>query len=248
MGIIIGAGSILPYTQRRMKEVQVMRYGRMMRMGLLHLLLSVAGFVSVYAQPVYWEQNGHYYEIVVSPYISWDSAHDQALSRVYQCRRGHLLTITSQEEQDFVWNLLRQRYACGSVSNQFYIGGYEKPAGSGNWQWVTGEPMDFTYWGSGEPNNRGYETVIALGLLCSGRWNNVPSSGSWGSRGYIVEYEGSDHDADIDGNGCVDDADLLAVLFAFGQTGSGLPEDINCDEVVDDADLLMVLFSFGSGC
>jgi hypothetical protein len=54
--------------------------------------------------------------------------------------------------------------------------------------------------------------------------------------------------ADINRDGCVDDADLLAVLFAFGQTGSNLAEDINCDEVVDDADLLSVLFAFGSGC
>jgi hypothetical protein len=53
---------------------------------------------------------------------------------------------------------------------------------------------------------------------------------------------------DVDGNGCVDDADLLAVLFAFGQSGSGLPEDVNGDEVVDDADLLIVLFNFGQGC
>jgi hypothetical protein len=55
-------------------------------------------------------------------------------------------------------------------------------------------------------------------------------------------------DPDVNGDGCVDDADLLAVLFAFGQTGSGLPEDIICDGVVDDADLLSVLFAFGSGC
>jgi len=53
---------------------------------------------------------------------------------------------------------------------------------------------------------------------------------------------------DVDGNGCVDDADLLAVLFAFGNSGSGLPEDTNCDQVVDDADLLDVLFNFGNGC
>lgn len=53
---------------------------------------------------------------------------------------------------------------------------------------------------------------------------------------------------DVDGNGCADDADLLAVLFAFGQIGSGLPEDVNRDGVVDDADLLTVLFNFGRGC
>ncbi|CUU37292.1 MAG: hypothetical protein K6U12_07025 [Armatimonadetes bacterium] len=55
-------------------------------------------------------------------------------------------------------------------------------------------------------------------------------------------------EGDVNGDGCVDDADLLAVLFAFGQTGSGLPEDVNSDGVVDDADLLAVLFAFGTGC
>ncbi|MEM4284102.1 MAG: hypothetical protein QXS96_06430, partial [Candidatus Caldarchaeum sp.] len=53
---------------------------------------------------------------------------------------------------------------------------------------------------------------------------------------------------DVDGNGCIDDADLLRVLFAFGQTGSNLPEDVNCDGIVDDADLLITLFNFGAGC
>jgi len=57
------------------------------------------------------------------------------------------------------------------------------------------------------------------------------------------------HNGDVDNNGCVDDADLLAVLFAFGNTGSNLGRvDVNCDGTVDDADLLVVLFNFGSGC
>jgi hypothetical protein len=53
---------------------------------------------------------------------------------------------------------------------------------------------------------------------------------------------------DVNGNGCVDDADLLQVLFNFGATGVGRLEDLNRDSVVDDADLLIVLFNFGSGC
>jgi hypothetical protein len=52
---------------------------------------------------------------------------------------------------------------------------------------------------------------------------------------------------DVDGNGCVDDADLLQVLFNFGATGFNIA-DVNCDSLVDDADLLLVLFNFGSGC
>jgi hypothetical protein len=70
---------------------------------------------------------------------------------------------------------------------------------------------------------------------------------------YFVSEQGcqtcQQHNGDVDDNGCVDDADLLAVLFAFGQTGDNLGRvDVNCDQVVDDADLLQVLFNFGSGC
>jgi len=53
---------------------------------------------------------------------------------------------------------------------------------------------------------------------------------------------------DVNRDGCVDDSDLLAVLFAFGNTGLSLPEDVNMDSVVDDGDMLMVLFQFGAGC
>ncbi|GBC92057.1 hypothetical protein HRbin15_00519 [bacterium HR15] len=63
-------------------------------------------------------------------------------------------------------------------------------------------------------------------------------------------------EGDTNGDGCVDDADLLRVLFAFGTEGTEEPtyhiplrhEDINYDGIVDDADLLLVLFNFGSGC
>jgi hypothetical protein len=73
---------------------------------------------------------------------------------------------------------------------------------------------------------------------------------------YVISLQGA-HFVDDDGtnggdvnlDGCVDDADLLQVLFAFGQTGDNLGRvDVNCDQVVDDADLLQVLFNFGSGC
>ncbi len=52
---------------------------------------------------------------------------------------------------------------------------------------------------------------------------------------------------DVDRNGCVDDGDLLQVLFAFGQTGD-VPADVDGNGVVDDGDLLIVLFRFGLGC
>ncbi len=51
---------------------------------------------------------------------------------------------------------------------------------------------------------------------------------------------------DVDGNGCVDDTDLLTVSFAFGSDNPDA--DANGDGLVDDADLLTVLFNFGNGC
>jgi len=54
------------------------------------------------------------------------------------------------------------------------------------------------------------------------------------------------HNGDVNLDGCVDDADLLSVLFLFGATERGIREDVNCDGVVDDADLLIVLFNFGA--
>ena len=54
-------------------------------------------------------------------------------------------------------------------------------------------------------------------------------------------------EGDVNCDGCVDDADLLTVLFEFGSTAI-TPADVNGDRVVDDADLLTVLFNFGSGC
>lgn len=51
---------------------------------------------------------------------------------------------------------------------------------------------------------------------------------------------------DVNFDGCVDDSDLLTVLFAFGS--SERTADANRDGVADDADLLIVLFQFGGGC
>jgi hypothetical protein len=89
-------------------------------------------------------------------------------------------------------------------------------------------------------------------------WNRVYLYDAWSGPyggynagvGDLATYIGCvEHNGDVDASGCVDDADLLSVLFGFGSTGSYLGRvDVNCDGIVDDADLLIVLFNFGSGC
>jgi len=51
---------------------------------------------------------------------------------------------------------------------------------------------------------------------------------------------------DVNRDGMIDDADLLQVLFDFGQETSCA--DVTMDGTVDDADLLVVLFNFGQNC
>lgn len=64
---------------------------------------------------------------------------------------------------------------------------------------------------------------------------------------YRIAISRTNAHGDVNGDELVDDGDLLAVLFAFGQT-CNCPEDLNNDGMVDDADLLLVLFHFGEGC
>jgi probable HAF family extracellular repeat protein len=55
---------------------------------------------------------------------------------------------------------------------------------------------------------------------------------------------------DINRDGCVDDLDMLGVLFEFGAPVNDLNRcvDVNRDGIIDDGDLLIVLFHFGNGC
>jgi hypothetical protein len=51
---------------------------------------------------------------------------------------------------------------------------------------------------------------------------------------------------DANGDDCINDTDLLQVLFAFGSDDPSA--DLTLDGTVNDADLLLVLFNFGVGC
>lgn len=83
---------------------------------------------------------------------------------------------------------------------------------------------------------------------------NAPNSPNYTPQGTLrydlIEVLGTEipsgPEGDVNGDGCVDDADLLQVLFNFG--GNDAASDVNDDGVVDDADLLIVLFNFGTGC
>ena len=113
------------------------------------------------------------------------------------------------------------------------------------------EDLNQTYASLLTPGSR-LEQAYAIspnGRYIVGRGYNA-ATGRW--EAFLLDTAECACDGDVNNDGCVDDADLLAVLFAFGSTGLGdrgfRPEDVNYDLVVDDADLLLVLFDFGRGC
>lgn len=148
----------------------------------LTLAIALIALVSsVSADPVYYSENGHYYEAIYVPDITWDEANTTVQSLSYLGMKGHLATINNADENNFIFSNLNLVY-----SKSYLIGAFQPTDSSepdGGWQWVTGEPWSYTNWYQNEPNNEGEENWAAM-LTASGAWNDVLTGD-----GYIVEYE-----------------------------------------------------------
>lgn len=137
------------------------------------------------------EEAGHIYAVYEAPGISWFDANDYANivaeNPEIGCGSSHLVTISDENENLFVAEL---KNSLGG--GQFYAGGYQNPGvvpPEAGWQWVTGEPWDYTNWASGEPNDAyGPASEQWLGLGWPGSfWNDEAALGN--IRGFIVEIE-----------------------------------------------------------
>lgn len=186
--------------------------------------------------------NGHFYEIVAAPGITWDDANTGAVSRILCGKPGHLATSTSASENSFL-NTFREDFIDENGGEvQFWIGGYQidkSDEPGGNWTWVNGEgaiPGDnggpgYANWAPGEPNDTwGSEEHLTIGRFDDDTWND--QGGVFDSMGgYIVEYD-ADATVVIDGcdtgvpNAVVNDefctiSDLIAQCAANATTHGG---------------------------
>ncbi|MFN9975937.1 MAG: lectin-like protein, partial [Phycisphaerae bacterium] len=87
--------------------------------------------------------NGNYY--AVTPQMTWREAETLAIQQ-----GGHLATVRSSAEN--AW--LRQEFG----PQDLWIGFNDRTV-EGQWVWASGEPVTFTGWAWGEPNNSGNEDV-----------------------------------------------------------------------------------------
>jgi len=88
---------------------------------------------------------------------------------------GHLATITSAAENTFLVN----------NAGPYRIIGLNDIEIEGTFVWETGEPVTFTDWFNGEPNNQGNEDYVVINFS-SGGWNDIPS---FTQARYIVEFD-----------------------------------------------------------
>lgn len=158
---------------------------RKLLLGSVFALLAIASAVAR-ADPVEWEANGHFYE-VVSQEVQWAVARTTAASMAWQGHPGRLASVTSAEEQAFLES------AFGSLLNMAFLGGYQTPGDrppAEAWHWLSGEPWDYTHWASGEPNDFGGDEIkIEIQQIGSTfMWNDWGLNDGTRPR-FVVEYE-----------------------------------------------------------
>jgi hypothetical protein len=149
------------------------------------------------AGTVQWT-NGHCYEAILAVGLSWEQAQDSCLAR-----GGHLVTITSAAENEFVFSLVKNDSAfwfLDAFGNGLgpWLGGYQ-PDGiqdpDSGWQWVIDEPFVYTNWETGQPGDLGAMEQNRLrffkqGGLIGNRWDDCEQDNPFNHRrGYIFEHE-----------------------------------------------------------
>jgi hypothetical protein len=134
--------------------------------------------------------DGHHYEVVLSAGLTWPLARDGAIAK-----GGHLVTITSADENEFVRALAVGAGVWSDDGHGPWLGATQEIIDGGEpdlgWTWVTNESWSYTNWLAGEPNNSGgAENYLHFyGDPAGGAWNDINETGDASVLGYIVEYE-----------------------------------------------------------
>ena len=157
---------------------------------------------------------------------------------------GHLVSITSEEENDFIHSITEQ-YGL----NEAWIG-FTDETTEGDWEWTTGEDVVFTNWAEGEPNDSGGEDCAEIWY--EGTWNDAPCE--WDIPFIMevdsyIDLEYSNFTIELNGE---EDTDLavgneLVVTITFDSSASepnaGLMHivyDFNMDSELSDTDFVIL--------
>lgn len=171
-----------------------------MKRIIILIMMAIVGCLSInalYAMPIQWKitdgGNGHYYEWIKEDSLDWTDAKLSTERKTYNGMLGHLVTITSVEEDFFVQTIF------DTSVDRIWFGGYQKNNENeplGNWAWVTGETWEyanFKWYADGTKYADGIYGHADYLQWWQGGWDDnwvfgVNPSGER-SNGYIIEYE-----------------------------------------------------------
>jgi hypothetical protein len=157
-------------------------------------LFVAAATTALSASPTLFPDNGHYYDFINTS-LDWDNANAAAQQQTFLGFSGHLATISSAQEQSFVYDqIYRPHLPALTIEYATWLGGYQiagSPEPAGGWVWSTGETWNYSNWGAGEPNDFGGEYKLAM--WGTGLWNDYVGdkfgAPNVGPIGYLVEFE-----------------------------------------------------------
>ncbi len=127
--------------------------------------------------------NGNVY-MVFDRQVSWAEASKQC-----EEAGGHLATITSAKENNFIQTLCSK-----GNSNQYYLGA-SNSLNNGIWSWIGSESFVYTNWSDNEPNvMNSQESYLAI-QCANGKWNTIEKN-SAPQIGFVCEWEGNNTGSD----------------------------------------------------
>jgi hypothetical protein len=162
-------------------EVEEMNRWFLIHTSLVTVLLNLVLFSSLQA-------DASRYRVITQP-MSWHDA-----KRYAEHLGAHLVTIGSKAENDLVANLARDN----GIRRYFWIGLTDE-LHEGRFRWVTGEPLTYTNWYSGEPNDSdNNEDYAGIGWHSKYSWNDGYSGqekDSWNP--FVIEFSDQKRCLDI---------------------------------------------------
>ena len=126
---------------------------------------SITSAASEEVAPNLLIRDGKFYKIVDGP--SWSDAEANAVAL-----GGHLVTINSAEENDWIFANFEEVLVGASEGLGLMIG-FTDQEEEGSWKWTSEEEVTYTNWGTGQPDNsRGLENHSVIGWD-NGTWNDI---------------------------------------------------------------------------
>jgi hypothetical protein len=124
--------------------------------------------------------DGHYYQVITAA-ADYATALKLASIATYNGLPGHLVTITSADENAFVTRLLKMSWI--AVDDRDVEGTFKYSAAP-----ESGSLPVYTAWGHGQPDNSNNEDCVHLwdALSLPNNWNDRPCTDRLP---YVIEYE-----------------------------------------------------------